>query len=155
MAGEAQFRYQDFSQEKSVATFGTRQATSANFDTITAEISSLLAALQGITVGNVNTTRFVAQANSVTPGAPASPSAQRELKWLMQLTDDSTGAKIQREVPTADIVTAGLLIAGTDQADLSDAAWVAVKAAIDGIFINPDTGNTVTLVGARLVGRNI
>jgi len=155
MAGEVIFSYQDFSQEKSAATFATRQATAANFDAIAAEISALLAALQGITLGNVNTTRWVAQKNSVTAGAPAVSTAQRELKWLLVLEDDSTGARIQREVPTADTVDATLYIAGTDFADLSDADWVAVKAAIDGIFINPDTGNTVTLVSARLVARNI
>jgi hypothetical protein len=155
MAGEAQFSVQDFSQEKSSASFVTRQATSANFDAIAAEIAALLAAIQGVITGNVNKTRFVAQVNTVDAGAPATPSAQREMKWLLQLQDDSTGSYIQREVPTADITTAGLLIAGTDVADLTNAAWVAMAAAIDGIFLNPATGNTVSLVGARLVGRNI
>lgn len=155
MPGEVTLTWKDYSGESSVTGFGTRTATNANFDAITGEISALLAALQGVTLGNIQRTRFVAQINDVTPGSAASPTAQREMKWLLQLEDDVTGEVIQREIPTADIATAGLLVPGTDQADITNAAWVAVKTAIEGNFKNPRTGNDITLIGAILVGRNL
>lgn len=155
MPGEVIFTMVDFSQEKSTFGLQTRTATSANFDTINGELDTLQAAVLGVVAGTMRTRRLVAQINTVDPADPSDAIAQRELKWLVTLTDDVDGSKIQREIPTADVGTNGLLIAGTDIADLSHAAWVALAAAIDGIFQNPKTGNTVSLSGARLVGRNL
>lgn len=155
MPGEVGFTFADFSGEKSTVAFETDDITSANIDAVAALNGALTTALQGVTAGNINKRRFLADDTVVTAGNPASAIAQRELKWLLNLADSVTGEIIHREVPTPDISDATLLIAGTDQADMADAAWVSLKSAIDGNYNNPKTGNSLLLLGATLVGRNL
>jgi len=155
MPSKGQFTFQDYSEEKSTVEFTYEQATAANFDAIVAHVAGALNALQDLTLGNVNKTTFIAQINDVDLGPAGTPSAQREMKWLLEFEDNVTGGRFQREVPTADIVTAGLLITNTDIADMTHANWIALKTALDGNIRNNATGNTATLTGARLVGRNL
>lgn len=155
MPSKGQFTFRDYSDEVSIVEFTYDQATAANFDAIVAHIQGALNALSDLTLGNVNKTTFVAQINQVTAGPALLPAAQRELKWLLEFTDSTTGDRFYREVPTADIVTAGLLITNSDLADLSAAEWQALKTALDGNVRNNATGNTATLTNARLVGRNL
>lgn len=155
MPSKIQFSYRDYSDEASNVEFTLAQGTAANFDALVAQKDAIRTALQGVTLGNIEYERFIAQVNDVDNGPAGTPSAQREMKWLLEFVDDVNGGRFTREIPTADIVTAGLLVANTDLADLSAAAWVAVKAAVDGIIRNNATGNTGTLVAARLVGRNL
>jgi hypothetical protein len=155
MPSIGRFTFADYSDEKSTVEFTYDQATAANFDAIVGHISGALNALEDLTLGNVNKTTFVAQVNDVDLGPAGTPSAQRELKWLLEFQDSVTGGRFQREVPTADIVTAGLLIPNSDVADLTATEWVALKTALDGNIRSNTTGNTATLTGARLVGRNL
>lgn len=155
MPSQGSFHFSDYSDEKSTVTFTYEQATAGNFDAIVGHIAGALNALQDLTLGNINKTTFVAQVNNVDLGPAGTPSAQRELKWLLEFEDNVTGGRFQREVPTADIVAAGLLITNSDVADFTAAEWVALKTALDGNVRNNTTGNTATLTGARLVGRNI
>lgn len=85
---------------------------------------------------------------------PASPFAQRELKMLVTYQGDTTLKKFRVEVPTPDL--AALTLAADDSVVLADAgvmaAWVT---AFEAIARNPeDDAETVTVIGARIVGRN-
>jgi len=155
MPGSVGFTFQDFSGEKSTVAFETDDVNAGNIAAISSLNGALTTALQGITAGNINKRRFLADDAVVTAGAPGSAIAQRELKWLLNLVDSVTGEVIHREVPTADVSDTTLLVAGTDLADMADAAWVSMASAIDGNYNNPKTGNSLTLTGARLVGRNL
>lgn len=145
----------DYSDEVSRTEFTLAQGTAGNFDSIVSENAAILAAVQDLILGNIEHTVFVAQKNDVDNGPAGTPSAQRELKWLLEFIDDTSGGRFTRELPTADITNAALLIANTDIADITSTEWVAFKAAVDGIVRNNATGNTSSLVGARLVGRNL
>lgn len=155
MPSFVKFVFRDYSDETSLAEFTLDQGTAGNFDALVTQKNAIRTALQGITLGNIDHETFIAQKNDVDNGPAGTPTAQREMKWLLEFIDDVSGGRFQREIPTADIVTAGLLVANTDIADLSAAEWVAMKAAVDNIVRSNMTGNTATLVGARLVGRNL
>jgi hypothetical protein len=155
MPSKGVFTFRDYSDEVSTVEFTYDQATAANFDALVAHVAGALNALQDLTLGNINKTTFVAQINEVDPGPASAPAAQRELKWVLTFIDNVTGGRFQREVPTADIITSGLLVANSDLADLSATEWQALKTALDGNIRNNATGNTGTLIAARLVGRNL
>ena len=154
MAGEVKFSIRDQSDETSTTGLQTRQATNANFDTIVLECDALQTALDSLTLGVISRRRFTAQVNDISGALPASPWAQRELKWLVEMVD-TVGERATMEIPAADLSDGSILVSGTDQADMSHAAWVAFKAAVDGIFEHRATGNTLTVISARLVGRNL
>ena len=155
MPSKGIFSFSDFSDEKSTVEFTYEQGTAANFDALVGHVAGALNALEDLTLGNVNKTQLVAQVNFVDAGPAASPAAQRELKWLLTFADNVTASRFQREVPTADVTNADLLILNSDLADFNAAEWIALKVALDGNVRNNATGNTATLISARLVGRNL
>lgn len=155
MPGKVSFSFSDFSGEKSNVSFETDDITSANIDTVASLNGALTTALQGVTLGNINKRTFFADDAVVEAGNPPEGAAQREMKWRVELADSVTGERIYREIPTADISITALLVAGTDLADMAHAAWVSLKGAIDGNYNNPKTGNSLLVIGARLVGRNL
>lgn len=153
--GYAAYTFADYSGEKSNCSFDFGPINAGTHDAIVALIGALTTALGGVTLGNINKEAIFLSDQVIDAGNPASPVAQRELKWRLKLVDSVTGLAIFREVPTADISDVDLLVAGSDLANLSDAAWVSVKSAIDGNVKHPVSGNGVLLTEARLVGRNL
>lgn len=155
MPGEVVFTFKDYANKSSTISFTTDDVNAGNIAAITSLNGALQTALEGVTLGNIATRRFLADAAVVTPGLPAAPAAQRKLKWLLRLTDSVTGELVFRELPTADVDTAGLLVPGTEEADMSAGPWVSLKSAIDGNYNNTDSGNSLLLIGATLKGRNL
>jgi hypothetical protein len=88
------------------------------------------------------------------PAIPTSPYAQRELKWLVQYQGDSSGKLFSTEIAAPDITDN--VVVNSDVADLSSADWVAFITAFEAYVRSPDNATeTVTVIAARLVGRNI
>lgn len=86
---------------------------------------------------------------------PVSIWANRELKLLVSFVGDTLGQEFQIEIPTPDLENLTLL--ANDKVELADggimAAWVA---AFEAIARNPnDDSETVTVIGAEIVGRNL
>lgn len=155
MAGVVTFRFADRKGEKSSVAFNTDDITNATLDGIEALIGALTTALQGVTLGNINTRSLKASETVVEAGNPTVAAAQRECKWRLQLADSVTGELLYREIPTADLTNDALFTSGGDSANMSNAAWVSLKSAIDGNFNSPKTGNSLLLLGAEFVGRNL
>lgn len=82
---------------------------------------------------------------------PGSNYAQREIGLLITYSDNVTGKTFRLTVPGPDWANMGL--AGSDQIDPADAAWLAFKADFEAGAVSPD-GNPVTVVSGKLVGRN-
>lgn len=94
--------------------------------------------------------------NTALSGAlPASPFAQRELKIRVSYQGDTSLRKRGIEIPTPDL--ASLTLTGKDNVVLADggimAAWVAAFEAI--ARMSDDDAEEVTVIGAKVVGRNI
>lgn len=152
MAGKVTFKFKDYAGQTSSFQLTTDDVTAGNLATIQSQMGALQTAVEGVSRGRI--ANEVLLANDTDNGqAPASdPLARRENKWLLRLSDSVTGEILLRELPTADLT---LTVANGEDADMTDAAWVALKSAIDGNYNNPETGNSLLLLGAKFVGRNL
>ncbi len=154
MAGEVTFVFRDFSDEASSSSLQSRQATAANFDAITGELDALQTAIIAMSTGELQRRLWNAQITEVSGALPSDPYAQRERKWLVNMVD-TLGNRATMEIPCADLDDPTVLAAGTDQADMTHADWVAFALAVDDIFQHRASGEVLTVIGATLVGRNI
>lgn len=154
MAGDATYVFRDYSDEASSSSLQSRAATGANYDTIETELDTLQTAIVALSTAQLQRRIWNTQVVEVSSALPTDPYAQRERKWLVSMADAS-GNRATLEIPAADLDDATVLQAGTDQADMTHADWVAFAAAVDGIFEHRASGATLTVISATLVGRNI
>lgn len=150
----ANIQFVDASNEKSTAGVTSTALTSANFDAQQTAFSALRTAMQALSLGDISQYSIATLVNPAFT-VPTNPFAQRELKWLVTYTGDTSGKTFQIEIPAADLGN-DHLIPGTDQADTTDADWTAFITAFEAFAKSPDDATeAVTFVNARLVGRNI
>jgi len=153
MATQNQFQITDYSNEKS--SFGVVSIT-ANAGNLAAQqtaAAALFAAIEDLSIGEL-TKQAMNLIIYDTPAIPTSPYAQRELKWLVQYQGDSSGKLYSIEIAAPDVTDN--VVVNTDVADLASTDWAAFVTAFESYARAPDNGTeTVTVIGARLVGRNI
>lgn len=153
MATQNTITINDYSNEKS--SFGVTSIT-ANAGNLAAQqtaAAALVAAVEDLTIGEV-----VKQSMNLvildSPATPTSPYAQREMKWLVSYIGDSSGKAFSVEIAAPDITDN--VVPNSDVADLNSTDWAAFVTAFEAYVRSPDNGTeTVTVTGARLVGRNI
>jgi hypothetical protein len=76
------------------------------------------------------------------------------MKWLVQYQGNDTGKLFSVEIAAPDLT--GNVTPNTDIANLASADWVAFKTAFEAFAKSPDNGTEdVTVIGAKMVGRNI
>jgi len=140
----------DYSEETSTTTYEGIDLTAGNFTAQNGLMDDLIAAQQAIQVGLIYQDRRVAVVNQIS-GVIGSPYAQRELKWLVGLTDSVTGLKHSLEVPAPAL---SFLVPGSDLADLTATEFVDYIAALEAYvrILGTNAGNVNTV---RLVGRNL
>jgi hypothetical protein len=96
--------------------------------------------------GNIAGYDFLAQSTEPNNINTATPLFQTHVRWLVELFDSVTGdGPYIFDIPTADLGTAGLFLPSSVEHDPAHAAWIALKAALNGIAINPRTGSTMTV----------
>lgn len=117
---------------------------------VPAAVTAYLAALDGITNGLA--TRWASQGIKRLSNAEYAESGNREDKFLVTYSDNTTLAVYQLELPCRDNDIP--LIAGTDRIDLDQLEAAAYKTAFEALARSPD-GNAVTLLAIELVGRNV
>jgi len=143
----------DYSNEKS--SFGVTSVT-ANAGNLAAQqtlAAALVGATEDLTIGEV-TKQQMSLVILDAPAIPTSPYAQREMKWLVQYQGDTSGKLFSVEIAAPDITDN--VAPNTDIADLSSTDWAAWVTAFEAYAKSPDNGTeSVTVIGARIVGRNI
>lgn len=143
--------FHDYSGEKSLVSGRGVEMTAANFDAQVALQDALVAAIEAVSLGLLVKKAVVATEARPGSGPASSPSAQRELKWLIRMTDDTTGESVSLSVPCADT---SLLLPNSDRMDPDSAEFLALKDALEGYHLSIGL-SAVTVVDAILVGRNI
>lgn len=143
----------DYSNELSSFGVNSVDVTEVNLSAQLTAAAVLVAAVTDLSIGVI-----VKQAMTIIPydstGTPTSPYAQREMKWLVSYRGDSSGKIFQIEIPAPDITDN--VVPNSDVADLSSDDWVAFVSAFESFARSPDDATeTVTVIGAKLVGRNI
>lgn len=145
--------FNDYSNEKSSFQVNGVALTAANFDAQATAATALSVAAGALSIG-VLVKRTYAQVALDDMDTPTNPYAQRELKWLVSYQNDTTGKIYSLEIPCANVTDN--LVPNTDLADLASTQWAAFVTAFEAYAVAPDNiTQTVTVLSARLVGRNI
>jgi len=143
----------DYSNEKSSFGFSSSELTAGNIVAQLAAAATLVAATEDLTIGEV-VKQQIAQVPLDSPATPTSPYAQREMKWLVTYQAVTSGKLHTLEIAAPDITDN--VAPNTDIADLSSPDWEAWVTAFVGFAKAPDDlTDSVIVLGARLVGRNI
>jgi len=147
------FQITDYSNEKSNFGVNSTVLTAGNFAAQQTLAAALAGAIEDLTIGEL--TKQTALVPVVdTPAIPTDPYAQRELKWLVRYQGDTSGKMFSIEIAAPDIT--GNVVVNTDVANLASADWAAFVTAFEAYAKSPDdVAETVTVIDARVVGRNI
>lgn len=151
--GYATRTYQDYDNEPGVLKVGVAEFTAANYTAQSTAIATLWTAIDAITLGKYLKSEQGNRYIDPNPVAASDEAAQRELKWLVQYHDGTTGRKYSVEIPTADPAQldpndrAHAHIGDTDVVDAFITAFQAVVKTRDG---NAAVVDEITLVGRRV-----
>jgi len=150
---KASFSITDYSQENSNFGYTAAELTAGNIVAQTALHDALRAATEDITIGHVSKHQLATILED-DYGVPTAPYAQRELKALVTYQAVTSGALFQLEIPAPALI--GNLVAGTDTFDITSTDWAAWVTAFVAVAKSPDDiSDSVIVLGAKLVGRNI
>lgn len=144
--------YTDHSNETSTMKYNIYALTVLNLTSFLTQNDAFLDAVQNLSLGALRHTTVVMDSTKYSGVAPIDENAQRERKWRVDYEDTVNLTPGQFEIPVA-LVT-GQILTGTDKADITTAEWVALIAAAETLLRSAD-GNTINILGATLVGRNL
>jgi len=143
----------DYSQENSSFSYESLALNAGNIVAQTALHVALAEATEDITIGHISKAGLY-QPFVDDPGVPTDPYAQREMKALVTYQGTITGKKFQVEIAAPNLTDT--LVPGTDTFNIADDPWAAWVTAFVGVARSPDDPTeSVIVLGARLVGRNI
>lgn len=153
MATRTTFTIQDYSKELSSFGVTSITATAGNLAAQQTAAAALSSAIENLIIGHLD--KYVQNLVLLdTPITPSNVYAQREMKWLVSYVGDTSGKSFSIEIATPEIT--GNIIPNTDMADLASTDWAAFVTAFESYARSPDNGTeTVTVTGARVVGRNL
>lgn len=147
-------QYRDFSNELSTTRIYVPAMTALSIASILTEMAAYETALDAVTLGVASESVVTLDRTILSAALPTNVFAQRELKWLVHYHSNTLNHKFTLEIPTAD--PTGRLVAGTDLADMTNAQWIAYKAAFEVVGVAPDDDtDQVTIDFIELVGRNL
>jgi len=154
MGGIAGFTMLDYSNEKSSFEVFVGDITAISIAGFLTDFGALRTAVEGITLGTVNKEQWIGDRTLLSNTPPGDPLAQRENKWRVVYTGDTSGKLYSLEIATAEL-GGGHLLANSDFADLAETDMAAFVTAFEDIARTPDDDTeTVTVVSIQFVGRN-
>lgn len=122
--------------------------TSGNFTVQSGLMDDLVAAIEGVSIGNLQKDSRLAGETKFAVGNAANAFAKRSIKWLVRLVD-TNGNPTTLEIPCADLSFAAT---NTDKLDTGTSEGAALVAALNAAAKSND-GETLTYVEAVAVGR--
>jgi len=147
------FQITDYSNEKSTFSVNGVTVNAGNFAAQATLAAALAGAVEDLSIGEL-TKQITVVPVVDTPAIPTNPYAQREMKWLVRYSGDVSGKLFSIEIAAPDITDN--VVPNTDVADITSTDWVAFVTAFEAYAKSPDDNTeSVTVVDARLVGRNI
>jgi len=143
----------DYSNEKSSFALTSVTVNAGNLAAQQTLAAALTDAVDDLTIGNLSKqTQALIIVDS--PGAATNIYAQRELKWLVSYQAVTSGKIFQTEIAAPDLTDN--VVTNSDVADLTSTDWAAFVTAFVSYVKSPDDPtDSVIVLGARLVGRNI
>lgn len=151
----AVIEYLDAGNEVGKMRFYGAPLTAANIVAKTADWGGLVAAADGLALGNRIRDQYADDSHYVV--SQPTNGAARETKLLIQYRDSVTGEKMTTTLPTLD-PTIPQYVINANARDVvimtAPSAIVNFKTAFEGFAVNPRTGNSVVIYGLKVVGRN-
>lgn len=142
--GRIVFQYIDFDSDKTQVSVLARDGAQASYDADVTDVTDLIAAINGVTIGNNTFWAWEAERNETGAVAPASPLAQTNIQFIAEASDDVTGETFRVRIPTADLALATSIVGGVATVPLGAGAGLALKTAWDAVVLSPE-GNASTL----------
>lgn len=159
VGSRATLQVRDYSPSLAYAEYGSvrvpsYQIDAANLATWLTGWGAYKTALNAIIEGILAKENIVLYDTILDSATLPAEGAQRERKLLLTYVGDTTGFKFSQEIPTADL--SALTLLPNDQVELADGGVMAAYVtAFEAIARNPkDDAETVTVIGAKHVGRN-
>lgn len=154
MPHKAIFQLLDYSNEKTTSTVYVGPITVGTIVGFLTQFGALRDAIEDITLGNISKESWVGDDTVLTNTPPTDAEAQREKKWLVRYTGDTTDKIYTLEIGTAELA-GGHLQPMSDMADLTETDMAAFVTAFEAIARTPDDDTeTVTVQSIQFVGRN-
>jgi len=154
----SEFTLLDASGEKSLHKMYNGAITAVSIGGFLTEFGAYRTALDAIVMGTVQQEAWIGDRTVLSNTPPTAIAAQREFKILVTYRGDTTNKLYNLEIATPDFAVWELADPGNSDALRLDQPtavtdWVA---AFEQLARTPDDDvETVTIVSARLVGRNI
>lgn len=143
----------DYSDETSVTRLNFGAVTAVSIAGLLTQWGAWRTALSNIVLGVLGKETLVMDSTTLSNEAPTDSNAQVELKFMFTYEGDTSKKKFRFEVPTPDT---SKVIPGSDMVDMTDSDIAAFVTATEALGRSPDSDlETITVVDARLVGRNI
>ena len=143
--------FTDYDGERSTMQVRAALLTAANFDAQAALAATLGSSIAAITNGVVYRYGY-GNSFDVSPLPSADPTAQREMKWLVQYHGTTDLKSYRVEIPTVDFS----VLDPNDRAhaEIGDAGVVDAFVTAFEAYVKADDGNGVAIDEMTLVGRN-
>jgi len=138
--GKETLTFIDFNGQRSSVGVHMEDVTALNVSDWLNAVTSLSAAIVGMTVGNLDKRQALGVLTDLQPGLPSNEFAQRDTKFIVRfITAQSTG---EFTIPTADL---SLLSPNSSLMDTTSAEYAALVAALvtTGLFTDK-YGNVIT-----------
>jgi len=149
----------DVSHESSAVEVYNGAVTAVSIGGFLTNLTALQNAIAGLTIGTIRQQSWIGDLTTVSNAWPTDPAAHRENKLLIDYQDDVTQEPFTLTIPTIDFTKLVFVPMGGDavfyEGALASAELVAFVTAFEDIGRSPrNDQNTVTVIGARYVGRN-
>lgn len=141
----------DQSGERTSTHFNVANMSTGTYNDAATRAAALGAALDAISSSAAAT---VDQSVRFTMDPTPDKAGNRELKWLIRITDTVNGYKFAHEVGCANDSLDVLNVGGKTVLDPSSTEYATVKTALEANALSP-YGNAVVLTEVELVGRNL
>lgn len=148
----------DYSGEIATTTFRLEDTTAENYEDLAGladpgqAAHDLVAAVDGVTMGAPANVIFTPYNLFQGRASASDENAQRERKMVVFMEDDTTHDALNIEIGIVNVAEI-VVFPNTDQIDLASGGMVALVTALE-THHRSKAGNTVSVLSAKLVGRN-
>jgi len=143
--GLIRYSMTDWDKQNRQFSFPTTVVTAANHDAQKTLHDALIAAVEDVTLGNLNFEEFVGDREAIEPlVAASSAAAQINVEFVVTYVDDITSAIANVRIPCADITDDTLFMPNSPIWDPTDAKWVQFVTDFEA-YVLSEAGNAVTI----------
>lgn len=149
---KASWTFEDYSGEKSTVELSIPEpaADGSDWSAIRTSVQDLQDKIEALTLCD-ESSEHIRVNESLEVATVTDPNAQRESGMRVFYQDNVTKKKFHFTIPGPDMTIVAQ--AGTDVVDLTVTEVAALVTELEASAVSPD-GNSLTVTGARLVGRN-